>query len=130
MRLADDKMCFVCGQRNDHGLRLQFRIDEDGKMRTEFTPQKVHQGFVDIAHGGIIAMILDEIMVNLLWRLGKHAVTAEMNIKFKKPTTVGETLYFTGEIARQTRRIIYTRADTKKADGSTVASATAKCIKV
>ncbi|GAG82024.1 unnamed protein product, partial [marine sediment metagenome] len=31
-----------------------------------------HQGFKDIVHGGLIGLILDEIMVNLPWKMGKQ----------------------------------------------------------
>lgn len=130
MKLEDDRMCFACGEKNPNGLQLKFAIDKDDVMKTEFTPQKHHQGFSGIVHGGLIALILDEIMVNLTWKLGKMAVTAEMNVRLKKPAKVGETLYFAGQITKEENRLIYTRAQASKADGTQVALATAKCVKV
>jgi len=84
IKLEDDKNCFVCGNKNSYGLQLRFTIDKDNAMHTEFMPQKHHQGFKDIVHGGLIGLILDEIMVNLAWKMGKNAVTAEFNVRLKK----------------------------------------------
>ena len=71
-------MCFACGSKNPIGLKLKFSLDDNNVMRTQFTPQKVHQGYKNVVHGGIIALILDEVMVNLLWKLGRPVVSAQM----------------------------------------------------
>ena len=78
MKLEDDSISFVCGTKNNSGLKLEFLLNKEGRsISTEFIPQKMHQGFKDIVHGGIIGLILDECMVNLAWRLGMHAVEGE-----------------------------------------------------
>src|SRR5207249_10688825 len=43
--LEDDGMCFCCGAKNPIGLKLQFEMLADRRMRTEWTPRKEHQGF-------------------------------------------------------------------------------------
>ena len=54
-------LCFGCGQNNPIGLKLKFKWD--GKTaKAEFTPNKFHQGWSDIIHGGITTTILDEAM--------------------------------------------------------------------
>jgi acyl-coenzyme A thioesterase PaaI-like protein len=130
IKLEDDKNCFVCGDKNDDGLRLSFTIDKDNVMHTEFIPQKCHQGFKDIVHGGLIGLILDEIMVNLTWKLGKNVVTAEFNVRLKRIAKVGEKLIFRGWIDREDNRIIYTKAEVKNEHRTIIALASAKCFKV
>lgn len=130
MNLEDDKYCFVCGDKNKYGLGLKFVIDKDNMMHAEFIPQKHHQGFKDIVHGGLIGLILDEIMVNLPWKMGKNVVTAEFNVRLKKIAKVGEKLSFRGWIEREESKIIYTRAEAKNENGAILATATAKCIKL
>lgn len=71
MNLEDDHFCFACGSLNNYGLKLSFKLDKKNEtIATEFVPQKIHQGYKDIVHGGLIGLILDECMVNLAWRLG------------------------------------------------------------
>jgi len=126
--LEDDKKCFVCGVENKQGLGLKFTVDDANVMHTEFLSQKHHQGFKDIVHGGLIGLILDEIMVNLLWRLGKNAVSAEFNVRLKKMAKVGEKLLFRGWIDKEKSKIIYTKAEAKNERGIILATACAKCI--
>jgi acyl-coenzyme A thioesterase PaaI-like protein len=130
MKLEDNGYCFVCGERNRHGFNLKFTIDEDNVMWTKFTPARYHQGFKDMVHGGIIGLILDEVMVNLAWRLKRHVISAELNIKLRKPVRPGEKLLFRGWIDKEARKIIYTKAEAKNEYGAVVATATAKCIRV
>lgn len=130
MKLEDNKKCFACGLENRYGLHLEFIIDKNNIMQTEFIPLEQHQGFKGIAHGGLIGLILDEIMVNLAWKLGKNAVTAELTIRLKRAAKVGEKLIFRGWIDKEDKKIIYAKAEAKDVNSSIVATATAKCIKV
>lgn len=128
--LGDDKFCFVCGKNNNAGLKLNFKIEENNQIICSFLPQKIHQGFTNIVHGGIIAMILDEAMVNLLWRLGKKAVTAHFEMRFKKPAMVNKELFFKAWIAKEDKKVIYTHSECLDELGQTVALAQAKCMMV
>ena len=130
MKLEDNKKCFVCGPENRYGLHLEFVIDKNNIIQTEFVPLEQHQGFKGIVHGGLIGLILDEIMVNLTWKLGKNAVSAELNIGLKRVAKVGEKLIFRGWIDKEDKKIIYTKAEAKDENGAVVATATAKCIRV
>ena len=108
IELSDDNFCFVCGKNNANGLKLDFVETGDGKIRCEFLPRKYHQGFAGIVHGGIIGLILDEAMVNLLWKQGKHVVTAHLELRLKKTADVGEKLFFEAGIEAEEKRLIYT----------------------
>jgi len=130
IKLEDDKNCFVCGDKNSYGLRLRFTIDKNNIMHTEFISQKHHQGFKDIVHGGLIGLILDEVMVNSAWKLGKDVVTAEFSVRLKRIAKVGEKLLFRGWIDRENDKIIYTKAEAKNEHGTIIALASAKCFKV
>ncbi len=130
IKLEDDMYCFACGDKNERGLRLKFTIDKDNVMHTEFMTRKHHQGFKDIIHGGLIGLILDEIMVNLAWKLGKKVVSAEFNVRLKRMAKTGEKLLFSGWIDREDSRIIYTKAEARDEHGAVIATATAKCLRV
>ncbi|MCG2722084.1 MAG: PaaI family thioesterase [Thermodesulfovibrionales bacterium] len=80
IQLEDDRYCFVCGEENENGLRLFFTL-LDGKICAEFTFSKVHQGYKDIVHGGLLSAVLDEAMVKASLMQGMPAVTAEITAR-------------------------------------------------
>ncbi len=58
-------LCFGCGKNNSIGLKLTFKWD--GKaVRTEFTPNRLHQGWAEVIHGGIITPSLTRLWLTLL----------------------------------------------------------------
>ncbi len=126
--LEDDHYCFVCGEENPSGLHLKFTLC-DGKVKTEFVPQKIFQGYKDIVHGGIIAAILDEAMVKAARMEGKQAVTAEITIRFKNPLMAGEKAVIEAHILRTNKKIIETAAIIKKPDNTPVAEGHAKLLR-
>jgi uncharacterized protein (TIGR00369 family) len=124
LELKDDRQCFVCGQDNPMGLRLHFELDESARsIKTVFTPQKIHQGYQDVVHGGIISTILDEAMTKLAFALGYNAVTAKLTVRFKRPLMVGEQVVVTGRLVKEARRAMEAEAVVVKEDGTVIAEA-------
>ncbi len=129
--LADDKMCFGCGEKNSRGLKLKFAVSDDKRtIRCRWIPAKEFQGYADILHGGIIGLILDEMMINLLWVTKRPAVTAELTVRFKKPARVGEPLDFEARVVSEEDHLIRMEAVAKIRNGRLVAAATASCLRV
>lgn len=128
IKLDDDGYCFACGKMNQFGLKLEFR-SEGGKAVSEFIPQKTHQGFKDIVHGGIISTILDEAMMKAALFQGIEAVTAEIAVRFKSPLFVGDKAFIEAEIKKIGNRLIETSAQIKKNDDTVIAEAQAKLLK-
>ncbi len=65
-------------------------------MRTIWTPRKEHQGFKDIVHGGLVATVLDEVMVRLLYIRGIQAVTAGYGDALEQAGSLGERVPIRG----------------------------------
>jgi uncharacterized protein (TIGR00369 family) len=130
MEYDNDQMCFVCGKRNGDGLQLDFELVGEGGIRTEFTPPKRFQGWKDIVHGGIIATILDEVMVNAAYLRKIVAVSAKLEIKLRRPAAVGERLIFHGRIVRQGAKTLNVKAWAEQENGDVVAEATGLLMKV
>jgi acyl-coenzyme A thioesterase PaaI-like protein len=128
LELIDDGHCFACGKKNDFGLGLEFR-HAGGKTISEFIPRKVHQGFKDIVHGGIITTVLDEAMVKRVLSEGMEAVTAEISVRFRNPLFVGEKAVIEAEIKKAGSRLLETSARMTKGDGTVVAEAEAKLLR-
>lgn len=116
-------MCFCCGKDNPIGLKLKFR-KEDGIVRTEFTPHKLLQGWAGFVHGGIVACLLDEAMSYAVYLEGIPCITAKMEVRLKQLVKLDEPLVITGAITRRTRKLVETRADVSRKDGTSVAEST------
>ncbi|KQY58236.1 hypothetical protein ASD11_00760 [Aeromicrobium sp. Root495] len=48
-----------------------------------------HQGWARIAHGGVVALTLDEAVGTLLTSMGLRAVTAQLDVSYLSPCPVG-----------------------------------------
>lgn len=125
--LEDDQFCFVCGEKNPDGLHLAFVLS-DGQVSAEFIPRKIHQGYKDITHGGLLSTILDEAMVKAALMQGVPVVTAELTVRFKNPLRTGEKATVEAAIIKSNRKIIEATAVIKK-DGAVIAEGTAKLIR-
>jgi acyl-coenzyme A thioesterase PaaI-like protein len=123
-------MCYACGSKNAAGLRMAFEHPEKHLLTSKVIFEKHHQGYKDIVHGGLMATVLDEMMVNLCWKEKTPAVTAELKVRLKKPAKVGQTIRFEGRIREEKGRAIYTTAEARDESGELLAEADAVCIKI
>ncbi len=115
--------CFVCGEKNPNGLRLNFEIDQERQtLKTTFVASPTFQGWDGIVHGGIISTLLDEATAKLVYELGYSAVTASLEIRFKQPVPILETLHVFGEITELSKRLIRAKARITKEDGTILAT--------
>ena len=88
--------CFACGTANPIGLNLQFYYLEDA-VCSEITLDKVYEGWQNVAHGGIVSTVLDEIMSWTIMYFKKVLlVTRKMDIKYVKPVLIGTPLTVKG----------------------------------
>ena len=126
--LQDDNYCFVCGEENPLGLHLKFSFD-NGKASAEFVPQKIHQGYKDIVHGGIITTVLDEAMVKAALMQGIPAMSAEITVRFRNTLFAGEKTVVEALIEKKNRKIIEASAVLKKADKTIIAESQAKLLR-
>ena len=127
--LEDDHYCFVCGELNPSGLHLVFSL-HDGTVTTEFFPEKIHQGYKDIVHGGIISALLDEAMVKVALMQKMPAITAELNVRFKNPLVVGDKAIVEATITKVNKRIIEVTGIMKKTGNTLIAEGYAKLLRL
>ncbi len=122
--------CFVCGDKNPGGLRLNFEVDKAAKtLKTTFVASSVFQGYDGIVHGGILSTLLDEAMAKLSYELGYHTVTASLEVRFLKPAPILQPLHVYGEIVEVTRRLVKARSRIVKEDGTILAEGTSKLVR-
>jgi uncharacterized protein (TIGR00369 family) len=115
--------CFVCGENNQCGLKARFFVHDDGSVESSYIAEERFVGYADILHGGILASLLDEVMIKAVLKDMKLAVTASMEVKFKHPVMVGQKINLVGRVINRKHRIFKTEG-TAEVDGKIVASAT------
>ena len=113
--------CFGCGGDNSGGMKLTFEQDNvNRRIVGRFILGDRYQGGGGFAHGGIIALLLDEAMGKVCRFREVRAVTAELSVEYLKPVAVaneiivegretelkGRNLFFAGEIRSQAGEVL------------------------
>lgn len=117
--------CFVCGDKNATGLKVAFFYDK-GKAKARYTPTREFEGYKDICHGGILSALLDEVMIYSIKAREIVTMTVQIEVKFKNPAKIGETLSLEGRITEDKGRIIYTEGKIFRKDGTIIAESRGK----
>ncbi|HVB65128.1 MAG TPA: PaaI family thioesterase [Nitrolancea sp.] len=126
---ATDHGCFGCGEQNPIGLRLKFhRVD--GGVQATFKPEKIHEGYAHMTHGGIVATLLDEAMSWAVIDRGQLAVTAKMEVQFRHPVPIDEPLVVIARVERDRKRLYEASGELRTQTGDLLASATAVFMRV
>ncbi|AFN73845.1 thioesterase superfamily protein [Melioribacter roseus P3M-2] len=129
----NSKLCFVCGMKNDLGLKAHFYATEGQELIALFKPCEEHQSYPGRLHGGVASAVLDETIGRAI--LNKYdtevwGVTIELNVKFKKPIPLNEELKVVGRITKENNRIFEGTGEIYLQNGETAATAYGKYFKV
>jgi uncharacterized protein (TIGR00369 family) len=120
---VDDQRCFACGPHNAEGLHLEFLQDGETGARTTVTLPPRLQGYRDVAHGGIVMMLLDEAMAHACRFIGEKALTGSCNVRFRKPVPLGTKLVVRGRYKERRRSALFLEATVELEDGTVLATA-------
>jgi len=89
--------CFGCGGANDFGMKLTFELDpQTGRATGKFVLGSRYAGGAGFVHGGVIAVLLDEAMGKISKLSEERAVTAELNIEYRKPVPTEAEIVVSG----------------------------------
>lgn len=120
------KSCFVCGEANPHGLRLRSRIEND-RVVIDYVTRPEDLGYKNIVHGGLLMMLLDEVMTwAAILAERRLSVAAEMTARLIEPVPVGQRLRIEGWTVKQSSRICFTESWVRNSDEKIMARATGK----
>ncbi len=123
-------MCYGCGSGHEAGLHMEVTAGELGVHAT-FEVTDLHQGAPGLAHGGLLGTAFDEALGALNWLLLRPAVTARLEVDFRRPVPVGSVLHIDARIVGQSGRKVYTRAVGRLgADGPVALTASALFLQV
>ncbi len=104
MLVKEDGRCFVCGPDNPSGLHGVFESGS-GRAVCRLSIAERFQGWEGVVHGGVVAALLDEACIYACRRPGEQMVTAELNVRFRRPVPVGREVTVTAEMTEERRRV-------------------------
>ena len=124
--------CFVCGQKNPFGLQVNIEIADAGaSVRIQCTPPEHLQGWENILHGGILSTLLDEAITHVgISTFDQHAVTAQLEVRFRNPAPIGVKLLVCAERTKASKRLVEAKAEVTLSDGTLIATGTGKVVPV
>ncbi len=125
-----ENRCFGCGGANDDGIKLTF-VQDDEKRRIigRFVLGERYQGGGGMAHGGIIATLLDEAMGKVCRFRGVRAVTAELRVQYLKPVNVRDEIIVEGwEESEQKGRNLFHVGELRNPAGEILARGQARFV--
>jgi acyl-coenzyme A thioesterase PaaI-like protein len=101
--------CFLCGDENNCGARTRFYVEDDTVKTRLLLPQHLN-GYKNIAHGGVLAGLLDETMgwaATVFSQKHPFYLTGELTVKYLAPVPVGEEIEIVGRMMKDAGRIAY-----------------------
>ncbi|MBL7500517.1 PaaI family thioesterase [Frankia sp. CNm7] len=123
--VLEDYRCFGCSPHNPHGIQLRFTHHGDG-LRTAFSLGRAHESYPGVVHGGLLGVIADEIMGNLVvLRTGLIPFTTGMRLRYVLPVIVGGGYDCVAKVRDGGGQLVHTEAEIREDGGALVATATA-----
>ena len=113
--------CLGCGDENPAGIGM--RMERDGeRVRGSVTLDRRHEGAPGYAHGGAVSTILDDALGMLLFVLRRPAVTARLEVDFRRPAYLGRPFDVEAWVDEVDGRKLWMRAELRE-QGEVIAAA-------
>jgi len=95
--------CFVCGSENPKGLGLHIYADDTDAVAT-FTPGAAHQGYPERFHGGLVGLLVDEMLVYAGAPHGLWGMTAKVRYWIRRPIPLDAALSLRSRLVQRSDR--------------------------
>lgn len=128
----NSKMCFACGMNNSIGMKSPYYELENGDLLTYFEAPDEYQSYPGRMHGGIAAIVVDEIIGRAVqvnhpdfW-----GVTIDLALRYHKPVPLNTRLRCVGRIVKESRRVFEGTAEILLPNGDVAITATGRYFKL
>jgi acyl-coenzyme A thioesterase PaaI-like protein len=118
----------VIGVVNPVAPPLVVRALEDRSVEGRVTMRAIHEGPPGAVHGGWVAALLDQMLGHANAAAGAHGMTAELTIRYRRPTPYGVALLLRARTDSVDGRQVRCSGEVE-ADGVVTAEATALFIR-
>lgn len=121
----NSKNCFACGLENPFGLQLVFYDNGADEVRCSYEIPDKFNGYPGIAHGGIVAAMMDEVVIRtaMISDPNRFMMTATMEIKYRRPVPTRTPLTLTGKMLRDRGRAARAVGELRLPDGTVAVEA-------
>src|SRR5437660_5786757 len=120
--------CVVSGDANPMGLDVQFFRDGDEAVSHAILGP-AFEGAPTRVHGGIVAAVFDDLMGFVLSIVESPAYTAELTVRYRRPTPVNTEIEFRAGLVSRRGRRLHIEAEATH-DGTVIAEASALFITI
>ncbi len=80
----------VVGLRNPIAVPLDIHKDEDGRATAEFHLGALYEGPPGCVHGGVLALVLDQVLGESAAAGGSPGMTGTLTLRYLRPTPLGD----------------------------------------
>jgi acyl-coenzyme A thioesterase PaaI-like protein len=122
MGLGDRPHNPVAGPANPLSPPMLLNVSPDGEITSDVTMRPIHEGPPAGVHGGFVASLLDQLLGAANIAYGVGAMTAELTIRYKRPTPIGVPLHLQARTESVEGRKVVTTGEIT-ADGEVTAEA-------
>lgn len=119
---AHQPHCFVCGPENPCSAAVTWR-QEGQRVHATLHLDRRHEGAPGFVHGGALSAVLDDTLGALLWILRRPAVTARLEVDFRRPAFVDADYTAEAWCEGVDGRKLHLLAEVRDASGEVVAEA-------
>ena len=110
--------CFGCGpEAVGAGLRVAAHLEGDDIVSTHSFGEQ-HSGAPGIAHGGLVAALVDELLGYVVWLRHEPAVTRTLELDYRQPVLIGVSYDLRARIDRVEGRKIFASCEGSTAGGA------------
>ena len=117
--------CFACGLENPYGLKLEFFDNGVDEVSCTYTVPERFNGYPGVAHGGIVAAMLDEVVIRtaMIADPNRFMMTATMELKYRRPVPTGVALHLLGRMVKDRGRFARAEGELRLPDGTVAVEA-------
>lgn len=115
----------VTGPLNPLAPPIELEVTSDGIVRGEFTLGPVYEGPPSYVHGGVSAMVLDQVLGMAAAATGTPGMTATLELRYRRPTPLGVPLLAEAKASIVEGRKVFASGTIAAPDGRVTVEATA-----
>lgn len=119
--------CFVCGPENPGGLALTIRQDGDFAV-ARYVPREHDEGYPARFHGGLVGLLVDEMLVYAGLAQGLVGMTARVGYRLRSPIPIGAPLVLRGQMTSSSGRGFKANVEIHLEDGTLAADGEGTCV--
>jgi acyl-coenzyme A thioesterase PaaI-like protein len=102
-----EHVCFGCSPTNPIGLKMRFYGKPgEPEVVTRYIVRENYCGFSVYAHGGIIALLFDEILAYASFHVHEQfGMTKSLNVQYHKPVVIGKVHFIKARVLESKSRV-------------------------